>query len=422
MLFLRRVFNVLIIGLLLAENIERVYHLDLKSLLKNPTYSSATVDTSAKKRISDQSIVGTTTITKSFRINLSCKAGFGDPNPNKTCAEISNSLVRAATRIERHVFLPTKVTIEVKYQSFCSAPFSSPLGTPCAAPGNTLGRASPAGMYIFSEKFAADNGLDHKYGYPSALAKQYAPSEFSNTSIDIFASFNSDFNWYFGTGNPTWGKSQTINGGFYNQSMEVSYDFEQVAAHEIIHGLGFLSSFGPWSSLNDTFLPSYIDRNGFGEIIGMLPPWIYVKFLADAKHGVWISSYADAIAASFHEALDRGGTSQWEIYFKNTVGHKLGQALAHPNGLFSTPYALYFWFNKAGKSKFAVLDTRKQFAIGSSISHLESSIYSTTTSFLMSAYATRGVAMKKMIPSSYRHEIGIIILEMLSSMGYIIYL
>jgi hypothetical protein len=90
---------------------------------------------------------------------------------------------------------------------------------------NVLGSAGPTsyvtgfpGMTKFSTS------------YPVALAEKLARRELNGSTPDIVASFNSGFNWYYGTDGPTRG-----TGG--------REDLVTTVLHEIGHGLGFVSSF-----------------------------------------------------------------------------------------------------------------------------------------------------------------------------------
>lgn len=63
--------------------------------------------------------------------------------------------------------------------------------------------------------------------YPIALANKFAETDLEPTVNDIFCTFNGNFNWYFGTdGNAPSG----------------TYDLVTVAMHELLHGLGIVSS------------------------------------------------------------------------------------------------------------------------------------------------------------------------------------
>ena len=88
--------------------------------------------------------------------------------------------------------------------------------------GSTLGFASAEGFYRNFTNAPLPNTF-----YPSALANKLRGQDLNITSVDIACTFNSSFNWYFGTdGNTPSGQ----------------YDFVTVVLHELGHGLGFLGS------------------------------------------------------------------------------------------------------------------------------------------------------------------------------------
>ncbi len=99
-----------------------------------------------------------------------------------------------------------------------------------------LGSAGPEALYLW-------NGIV----YPVALYEASCSCE-SGTSVEIGASFNSNFDaWYLGTdGNAPFSK----------------YDFFTVVMHELGHGLGFMSSFG----VSGDNLGAWGYTNGSGNI------------------------------------------------------------------------------------------------------------------------------------------------------------
>lgn len=167
------------------------------------------------------------------------------------------------------------------------------------------------------------------YVYPSALVRQILPSNdaaLNNSDPDLSATFNSNINWWFSN---DVGMSHSIGFGpaSTNSSLK-SYDFEQVAVHEILHGLGFVSGWNRW--LDDGgFYPSFPEFDDFGQFKGFGPAWIFDKHTSDAINGVWIRDYDTAIRKDIQESIKTNPTS-WETAFSNTTGFKIAQALAEP--------------------------------------------------------------------------------------------
>lgn len=89
--------------------------------------------------------------------------------------------------------------------------------------------------------------------YPMALVNHYAGYDVDPSNYDFTTSFNSSYNWYFGTGGAT----------PFSQ-----YDFATVAMHEIGHGLGMIPSFQSNSWGFGYSIPSVYDlfvENGSGQ-------------------------------------------------------------------------------------------------------------------------------------------------------------
>ncbi|KAI8902043.1 hypothetical protein BC833DRAFT_574833 [Globomyces pollinis-pini] len=364
--------------------------------------------------------------TASFDITFSCTQPFGYDIGSKLdiCAFASNSIISAAKTLEASVHLPTPVRVILSFRSFCSDSSGNP-GTPCKSPSSTLGYARPYGLHQFTNDVARSYGLDPAFTYPSALVRQYVPDDpdLNAQAFDITSSFNSDYNWYYQADprNRVWDSAQIMKDGFYNQSSTQSFDFEQVVLHEFIHGLGFVSSWGVWSDIENLFLPAFLDQTDDGTIVGIQPSYIINKALSDSVNRVWITAYADIIAKSFEQALRDGGQEKWMELFEESVGGKVGKSLAAPDGLFRTPNALYIWFpgtDQTSKLQFAVLNTPSTFSPGSSITHLDSDVYRGISSYLMRPSATQGLPLRNYIPYQ-TNTIGRDILGILRSIGYI---
>lgn len=103
--------------------------------------------------------------------------------------------------------------------------------------------------------------------YAAALANKLRGSDNANGQGDITCTFNSNFNWYFGTDGNTPGGQ---------------YDFVTVVLHELCHGLGFFGS----ASVSGT--------QGFLEING--DPVIYDTFV-ELQDGTDITTIANGSTA-----------------------------------------------------------------------------------------------------------------------------
>ncbi len=128
--------------------------------------------------------------------------------------------------------------------------------------GSTLGFAGPVTLRRnFSGAPQANTW------YPIALANQLAGVDLAAGQDDITCTFNTDFNWYYGTDGNTPGGQ---------------YDFVSVVLHELGHGLGFVGS-GNVSG-------------GVGSYGTAGSPYIYDRF-AEEGDGTDIISYASGTTA-----------------------------------------------------------------------------------------------------------------------------
>lgn len=128
--------------------------------------------------------------------------------------------------------------------------------------GGTLGFAGANGFYINFPGNTASNTF-----FPQALANKLRGSDNAGGTADISCTFNSNFNWYFGTDGNTPGGQ---------------YDFVTVVLHELGHGLGFLGS------------GNVSGGNGFIGSSGN--PFIYDTFVEN-NGGTAITSFANGSTA-----------------------------------------------------------------------------------------------------------------------------
>jgi hypothetical protein len=121
-----------------------------------------------------------------------------------------------------------------------------------------LGAAGPAAM----RKNTTTNSW-----YPIALANSLAGTDLNGSTPEVYASFSSTFQWYYGT-----------DGNVPSGQM----DFVSVVLHEIGHGLGFTgglevdTGLGVWADTNPSPAPFAYDRfteNGAGQ--SLIAPSIF---------------------------------------------------------------------------------------------------------------------------------------------------
>ncbi|MCB0761169.1 MAG: hypothetical protein KDC12_06555 [Flavobacteriales bacterium] len=128
--------------------------------------------------------------------------------------------------------------------------------------GSTLGFAGP----VTIRRNFAGAPLSNTW-YPIALANQLAGSDLATVQADITCTFNTDFNWYYGTDGNTPGGQ---------------YDFVSVVLHELGHGLGFVGSANV--------------SGGVGTYGQSGSPYVYDTFVEEGD-GTDITSYTSGTTA-----------------------------------------------------------------------------------------------------------------------------
>ncbi|KAJ3105389.1 hypothetical protein HDU97_008143 [Phlyctochytrium planicorne] len=315
--------------------------------------------------------------------------------------------------------------------------------------------------------------------YPSALARQYEPNDPSfddPNMIDISAAFNADAPWWFGGVEDDQGESisyeyQTrsqVDGyswSFWSQQpgdmppyKKKVFDLEQVVMHELMHGLGIISSWYEWIG-GDTLVPGYpvlsepTTSNNFSGI-SLSKSYIFDKFLFDSRAGIWMKSYAAGIRQEIWKigkqikpktpSSPNWGDYPWSnvsMLFTASDGWKLASYIRQvtavtPRGLSFwypapnirqgsnpiTRYSNYHWPKTTGKGsrwRYAVLYTPLEYSGGSSISHLDASFYSGTAEYLMRPFGTSGTAVDNFTPQNRYGPVGEHLLGILRALGYV---
>lgn len=177
----------------------------------------------------------TSSIQSSFQFNFNCEG-----TSEQMCDFAKASFVSAGNRISQILLINNPVVVDAKFHSFCQAKG----GGSCKKENNTLGRASAAAYFSASDVNVQSTSSKPAqiYYYPQPLVKQLRTSESLNYApVDIYAEFNSDFNFYFKASGQPIKQNQT--------------DFEFVVAHELTHGLGFDSAWVQYSSFYTAFSP-----------------------------------------------------------------------------------------------------------------------------------------------------------------------
>ncbi|KAJ3132223.1 hypothetical protein HK100_005515 [Physocladia obscura] len=431
-------------------------------LLPNQTYSSDRPNRSKRSAIPNVITLGKIEIT--FTCNMPNQI-YPDlqKSSDQICTLVEKGLLAAAARIQRVIFFDTTIYVDVSFGSTCRE--LNYLASPDSCVWNKiLGAAAPASWHEISKENAEKLELDENYLYPSALLKQYTPNDsiWNPQDADISASFNSDAPWWFptvsdplgegsgtgGSGGPPLVRTRTREFGLglftaasesdiYDNSMQANdkiYDFQQTAAHELMHGLGFMSAWGH-SMGTDSFLPGnpvLQIENGTLTGITFSKSYIFDKMMAHTATGVLLKDYADAIRTQAINILTETSRKYpftsftemfnlWQPLFLQSPAFQLSKNLQ--SSIATTPMQLITWYQDfSGNFHYAVLYTPRLFDDGSSISHLDATIYGGTSEYLMRPFSTSGIGIDAFTP----HDRGVSVLGVgvagiLSQMGYVLH-
>ncbi|CAO3598647.1 unnamed protein product [Absidia cylindrospora] len=159
------------------------------------------------------------------------------------CSKVLVALQTAAQDFTHVVHLKTKLVIRAAYYEFCDHI--------CA--NDTYGLGAPSSQFTLPFKDG-----DMNFIYPQALAKQLSPYEYTTSWVyhDVMIELNHDpymnaidmeavrhDDRWNGTGIPPFGK-YWFKGDPDIQSYQI--DFEYILLHEILHGMGFVSSWAAY--------------------------------------------------------------------------------------------------------------------------------------------------------------------------------
>ncbi|GAB5587894.1 hypothetical protein Unana1_02794 [Umbelopsis nana] len=408
-----------------------------------------------------------TSLTSEIEVRLKC-------NIDATyCAKVANAFGSAIIQLGQVLRVKNRII-------FCN--------NQCA--NTTYGWALPSSQYTLPNL----NGVDPNYLYPQALAKQLSPynsTQWSTTdgqNADISAEFNHDA--YLGGTNATvaqgWNGTGVMPGGrFWFQGDPAirsdQIDMEYIILHELVHGLGFISSWGTYflgqdspyfpsvqNLVNPTSLQiatltpnSYTDsKTGAVYLTGFLPGMIFDKYLiantAQSQHPQSLAVIGDktqnfclqnddAYVVNFINQFNKSNYSSDAQYVFQLLNSN--QSLAFnlssqlQNNLYTTNLqplipsnlALYSTNNASNMET-----SRGNFRPGLIVSHFDDS-YLTTPNFLMCRSYQSGITLQGLtsqvystatpyyynttlngttVQSIYNYTIGPGILNILNAIGY----
>ncbi|KXS18762.1 hypothetical protein M427DRAFT_198964 [Gonapodya prolifera JEL478] len=291
------------------------------------------------------------------------------------CAKVATAFQNAGKRIALVVSIVAPIQVKAAFTSFCTA--YNQCGT------NILGTAAPSSMV---EVLAGTS----KYFIPQSLFKNVGigSTPYTYTPYDIDALFNADASWWF-QGDPLITPGQE--------------DFEQVATHELLHGMGFSSGWRQWFAGQSFLTPCYYSYSD-GTFAFWGSQYIFDAFLYESATRLPLSSYYDRIKATF-PGNQTVSVSAFPAAFQSTGGDAFVAASRVFNMTSSGTKALSF--SAGGTAADPILWSSTGYSSGSAISHLDDG-YEYTSDLLMISYARMGATLDQKIASAGAYVYGAI--------------
>lgn len=302
-----------------------------------------------------------------LQIVFNCDSSVSASN----CANANKGFQLAKKFIEDVLLLEVPVILNATFTSFCS--------TLQQCNSAIIGQAGPKRTF----RLVDTDNVERLY--PQALVKQF---QFTNDipfdSYDITALFNADISWWYPYDSST--------------SITNSEDFVSTIAHEIVHGLGFMSAWNDYFGIlvdgkAITSVQPYMEfaqaSNGKKRFVGffgmaldrLMYEYPLGKPNSDRIAAINQFQIADSTAdwQTFYSAIIRSfeSSSQYSLAtaFLNLATNKVGTLALSPITADNDPLQNdgKFW-----------LETRlKTWQSGSSVSHAAQVVYNASSDFLM---------------------------------------
>ncbi|RKP07484.1 hypothetical protein THASP1DRAFT_24377 [Thamnocephalis sphaerospora] len=337
-------------------------------------------------------------VPRGLDVTLTCRA-----KNEEICNKARSSFEMASAIIGNVLVLNEPLTVNATIYPFCAE--NSDL---CSKEFQLLGGASPARTMLRKD----DDGFYRIY--PQSLVKQLNHTQHpSYGSFDISAEFNADGNFWFQ-------EDGAIKKG---QS-----DFLFVVVHEMIHGLGFTTSWADYINK----IPSAITPNPLSPDADPLDTdtFRFDGFFENAfdRHLVQVPSMVPLsnltrVLNRFNGGIGTVYKDQIEFINKLTQSPEYEMA-ARAFNLSTTRGSLGFLPSDSVSGNDVVLmetNLKSGFVQGSSISHVEYQTYSNTPDFLMRYLQDPGTLLQQDIEGSGNYAGGAIgpkLIRCLQTLGY----
>lgn len=342
--------------------------------------------------------------------DLICKA---DPS---TCAQVSSTF-SIATDILSSVFqFETPLLINASFIDFCQE------YNDCNGDNKmtSIGQAYPAISYVMTD--TTDNMTRM---YPQPLLKQFTDLTTKPTWIkyDINAQFNTLVNWYFVNDQQSIGENQT--------------DFLRNVLHELIHGLGFITSwsddvyraisplFTPQNKLKPFITPILLASTNNEQLLNgynnPLPFWGFVEFPFDKFINYKTSSGALYPFSKFTRQLNEFCNSN--AIFRNIIDLANtwynSDAYDQASIIYGRSISSLDILAVLGDDEYLWLESSvNPYSTGSSLCHVDQSSYLNSKEYLMVYLANHGVGISQLNQIYPTGPVGPSLQAAMGAMGY----
>jgi len=329
--------------------------------------------------------------TNMFQITLTCL------DPDKVqCNKVQRAFNLAGEILTGSLVLKTPITVNATYTDFCKS-FND-----CPTNGFlTLGGAAPARTIPLKD---TDNKTRF---FPQALVKQMnPPSRPQFSSFDILAMFNSVANFWFEDDTTPIRQDQS--------------DFTFVILHELVHGLGFTSSWDDYINQVPQALTPDVTPAGSGSSF-QFSEFSFDKFMVLMSTGQRMSD----ITAQLNAFSTGAGAQIRDINaFASAFTTSPQYQIAKNTFNFAiTKGAMGFLPQGETNLNNAVLleTSLNPYQQGSSVSHVDFATFSKNSDFLMRFLADKGISLGDAIVQNGNFSGGAVgpkLLKVLESLGY----
>ncbi|EEB09477.2 hypothetical protein SJAG_04685 [Schizosaccharomyces japonicus yFS275] len=335
--------------------------------------------------------------------SVNYETGAKDAVGSEFVESIDAVLQYANTLVSRVFFLNQTISIRVTVLNSSTIPstkrdstsYSTSLSTPVAS-------AQPARLLPLLD----DDGLVRYY--PQSVVKQFslntngADVSFAEYDVEMYIYPHS--NLYYDTGD----NSTTI------QSNQV--DLLHVVLHELMHGLGFLSSWSEYmGSSSSAITPTLVVQSttSGGSTTYRVGGVLEYEFDRNVHFESELSQGSSNLTRSMEEYVQSDSApteSNANDVYTALASSELTQLGNTMLQYATTPYSLGMHSAGATASQLAansshvfLLETSfSTFACGSSLSHMAADVYDGTPDFLMRYVVTAGISMQDMLERAYK--------------------